>query len=87
MGVTDCRPNGTNYNALKIPCQRTAHACPLSYSVVFESVTVVKLWTIILMLNKKALDMQRQEVLWSLSGTHMSIYWGFESLLPALKLL
>ena len=39
------------------------------------------------MLNKKALDMQRLEVLWSLSGTHTPMFWEFESLLPALKLL
>ena len=32
------------------------------------------------MLNKKALDMQRVEVLWSLSGTHMSIFGEFELL-------
>ena len=54
--------------------------------VVFESVTIIK-WRTISMLNKKALDMQRLEVLWSLSGTHTSIFWGFESLPPALKLL
>ena len=39
------------------------------------------------MLNKKELDEQRLEVLWSLSGTHKSIFWGFESLPPTVNVL
>ena len=55
-------------------------ACPAS--VVFEFVTLVT-WRTILMLHKETLDMQRLEVLWSLS-LHMSIFWGFESLPPVI---
>ena len=48
--------------------------------------TILK-WRTLPLLNKKELDIRRQESFWSLSGTHTSIFWRFQLLTPALRLL